>query len=90
MFYYNIICIFVKIKSMEKIKEYLSDYLKKNCNADDYDINNTVLNLYLDSLDIVDLVLEIENHYNITIEEYHDWGDVFLNDIVKYINEKIC
>jgi acyl carrier protein len=48
-----------------------------------------VLSSYLDSLDIVDLVIEIERHYDIIIDDYNDWGDMFVDDIVKYINSKI-
>lgn len=74
---------------MDNIKEYISEYLKNTCNADEYDISNSILSSYLDSLEIVDLVIEIEQHYDITIDEYNDWGDMFVDDIVKYINSKI-
>jgi acyl carrier protein len=74
---------------MDNIKEYISEFLKNTCNVDEYDINNSILSLYLDSLDIVDLVVEIEQHYGITIDDYNDWEDMFVDDIVKYINSKI-
>lgn len=74
---------------MDNIKEYISEYLKNTCNADEYDISNSVLSLYLDSLEIVDLVIEIEEHYGITIDDYNDWGDMFVDDIVRCINSKI-
>lgn len=74
---------------MDNIKEYISEYLKNTRNVDEYDINNSILSLYLDSLDIVDLVVEIEHHYGITIDDYNDWEDMFVDDIVKYINSKI-
>lgn len=74
---------------MDNIKKYISEYLKNTCNADEYDISNSILSLYLDSLEIVDLVVEIEQHYDITIDDYNDWEDMFVDDIVKYINSKI-
>lgn len=74
---------------MEEIKNYIETYLKEIRKVNDYDMNHYTLNLYLDSLDIVDLVIEIEQHYDITINDYHDWGDMFVDDIVKYINSKI-
>lgn len=74
---------------MDNIKEYISEYLKNVCNADEYDINNSILSLYLDSLEIVDLVVEVEQHYGIIVDDYNDWGDMFVDDIVKYINSKI-
>lgn len=74
---------------MEEIRNYIETYLKKTCNVCDYDMNQYALSSYLDSLDIVDLVIEIERHYDITIDDYNDWGDMFVDDIVKYINSKI-
>jgi acyl carrier protein len=76
-------------KIMDEIKNYLSEYIKEQSDADDYDINNSVLNLYMDSLDIVDLVIEIEKHYDITIDDYNDWDEMYLDDIVKYIKNKL-
>lgn len=74
---------------MDEIKNYLSEYIKRENYVDDYDINNSVLNLYMDSLDIVDLVIEIEKHYDITIDDYNDWDEMYLDDIVKYIKNKL-
>lgn len=74
---------------MEEIKNYIETYLKETRKVNDYDMNHYALNSYLDSLDIVDLVIEIERHYDITINDFHDWGDMFVDDIVKYINSKI-
>ena len=74
---------------MDNIRGYISEYLKNVCNADEYDISNSILSLYLDSLEIVGLVLEVEEHYGIIVDNYNDWGDMFVDDIVKYINSKI-
>ena len=74
---------------MEEIRNYIETYLKETCKVYDHDIKQYALSSYLDSLDIVDLVIEIERHYDITIDDYNDWGDMFVDDIVKYINSKI-
>lgn len=74
---------------MVEIKNYLSEFIKEHSDADDYGINNCVLNSYLDSLDIVDLVIEIEQHYGITVDDYNDWDEMYLDDIVKYIKNKL-
>ena len=74
---------------MEEIRNYIETYLKEICKVDGYDINHCPLSLYLDSLDIVDLVIEIERHFDITVDDYNDWGDMFVDDVVKYINSKI-
>ena len=74
---------------MEEIRNYIETYLKETCKVHDYDMKQYALSSYLDSLDIVDLVIEIERHYDITIDNYNDWGDMFVDDIVKYINSKI-
>lgn len=74
---------------MNDIKKYLSRYIKKTYNAGEYDINYNRLGVYLESLDIVDLVIEIERYFRITIDDYEGWENMYLNDIVKYINSKI-
>jgi acyl carrier protein len=90
LFYCEIVCIFAKNNEiMEEIKNYIETYLKETYKVYDDDIHQYVLSSYLDSLDIVDLVIEIERHYDITIDDYNDWGDMFVDDIVKYINSKI-
>ena len=75
---------------MENIKEYISDYLKNKCNATDYDINHSILYHFMDSLDIVDLIINIEQEYYIEVYDYEtEWGELYVDDIVKYVKQKI-
>lgn len=75
---------------MENIKNHLSTYLKSTTKATDYDINHNVLSLYLDSLDIVDMVFEIERYYKInTKDDWTDWENCTLDNVVEYIKSKL-
>jgi acyl carrier protein len=79
---------------MEKIRNRLLYFIKEIIGKENYDIfikyiDNDMLSLYMDSLDIVDLVIEIEKHYDITIDDYNDWDEMYLDDIVKYIKNKL-
>lgn len=76
---------------MEEIREHLSSFIKKMNPVDDADINELVLGDYLDSLELVDLVLEVEETYHIEIDErdVNKWPDMHLMDVVQYIKNKI-
>ena len=74
--------------SKEEIKFYLKEYLKNKFDVDEYEIDNKILSLYMDSLDIVDFIVEIEQHFGIVVDEYQ-WEDMFVNDIVVYIENKL-
>lgn len=74
--------------SKEEIKFYLNEYLKNKFDVDEYEIDNKILSLYMDSLDIVDFIVEIEHHFGIVVDECQ-WEDMFINDIVVYIENKL-
>ena len=76
---------------MNEIKEYLSNYIKKlDKRISNYDINYSTLGTYLDSLEIVDLICEIEEKYNITIDvDSFVWEEMKLETVVKYIKNKL-
>ena len=76
---------------MENIREHLADYLRESCSATEYDINESVLYHFMDSLDIIDMVMVIEQKYDInTGDDWYKWGEATVDDIVKYIKEKIA
>ena len=75
-------------------KRTITKLLKDNFYLDDDDIKDLEylpLGACLDSLDIVDFVLEIEKMFDIvfTEGEYLDWGDKKLNDIIQMIEIKV-
>ena len=75
---------------MESIRGYLAEYLRECCSASEYDINESVLCHFMDSLDIIDMVMNIEKKYDInTNDDWYEWGEATVDDIVKYIKEKI-
>jgi len=45
--------------------------------------------LNLDSLDIVELMMKVEDHFNVEIPEQEAEGLKTVNDVVKYIESKI-
>ena len=87
----TIICAIKEFKTMNEIKEYLSNYIKKlDKRISNYDINYSTLGTYLDSLEIVDLICEIEEKYNITIDvDSFVWEEMKLETVVKYIKNKL-
>lgn len=76
----------IKPRLLEIIKEIRSkesfEYFKNS-------IEHYVLGRYMDSLDIVELVMRVEEEYNISIDDYSNWEDMHLDDIIKYIKTKI-
>lgn len=79
---------------MEKIRNRLLCFIKEIIGKENYDffrknIDNDTLSLYMDSLDIVEFVMKIEEEYKITVDDFYGWEDMLLDDIVKYIKNKL-
>lgn len=75
---------------MERVREFVVNYLKDNHDVDDYDIDNSLLGYFMDSLSIVDLVVEIEKEFEIDVyDDWSSWEDNKVNDVVKYIENKL-
>lgn len=79
---------------MEQIKNQLLEFIKEIRGKESFEyfkksIEHYVLGTYMDSLDIVELVMRVEEEYNISIDDYSSWEDMDLDDIVKYIKNKI-
>lgn len=77
-----------------KCKRTITKLLKDKFYLDDDDIKDLEyfpLGTCLDSLDIVDFVLDIEEMFDIifTEEEYFDWKDKKLNDIIQMVEVKV-
>lgn len=56
----------------EMIKEIVADYVETR--AEDIKLDDTLQSLGLDSLDVMDLVVELENAFDIQLED----GDMFM------------
>ncbi|MBC8542767.1 acyl carrier protein [Bianquea renquensis] len=56
----------------EMIKEIVADYVEMR--AEDIKLDDTLQSLGLDSLDVMDLVVELENAFDIQLED----GDMFM------------
>lgn len=56
----------------EMIKEIVADYVETR--AEDIKLDDTLQSLGLDSLDVMDLVVELENAFDIQLED----GDLFM------------
>ena len=79
------------MKMKEDIKNHIAEWLKHKLGVDDHDINNLPLSGYMDSLDIFDLVVEIEDHYKIAVSEKEllKWYDGTVDDISEYVNSTL-
>ncbi|MEZ0536709.1 acyl carrier protein [Caldicellulosiruptoraceae bacterium PP1] len=69
----------------EKLSEIIAN--KLNIDKEEITLTKTFEDLGLDSLDIVEIVMEIEDAFGIEIEEDKNFGNV--GDLVKYIEEKL-
>lgn len=56
----------------EMIKEILADYVETG--TEDIKLDDTLQSLALDSLDVLDLIVELENAFDIQFED----GDMFM------------
>ena len=75
---------------MNEIREFLINYIVDKFSVDKEDVKTEPMCYLMDSLDIVDLIMEIETHYNFEFEEdfYETIGERTLDEIVEYIKQK--
>lgn len=73
---------------MEQLNE-IETLIKEKLNVDEIDRNATLANYGLDSLDVVEFILDIEDKYNITFnpEETRDLKSV--GDLLELISKKL-
>ena len=69
-------------------KEILNE-LKKFLKKTDIDLDQSLRNLGIDSLDLLDLILEAEEKFNISIGDDELLSLETVNDIVKVIKDKL-
>ena len=67
----------------EKIAEIISD--KMDIDVDDITMDATFESLKIDSLDMVEIVMDIEEEFDVSVEEAETLKSVA--DLVKYIEE---
>lgn len=73
---------------LNKIKEIIKDVLGKD--ASSFDENTDIMNdLKLDSLDIVDLVMSVEDEWGVVVEDEDIDKLRTLGDVAKYIESRI-
>lgn len=74
---------------MCEIKNFVLECLNEYHDLEEYDINHTLLGDFMDSLEIVDFVIEIEKKYKFDVDDWSYWEDYTIDDVVKYIKSKI-
>lgn len=67
----------------EKIAEIISD--KMDIDVDDITMDSTFESLKIDSLDMVEIVMDIEEEFDVSVEEAENLKSVA--DLVKYIED---
>lgn len=73
---------------LDKIKEIIKDVLGRD--ASSFDENTDIMNdLKLDSLDIVDLVMSVEDEWGVVVDDADIDSLRTLGDVVKYIESRI-
>lgn len=73
---------------LDKIKEIIKDVLGRD--ASSFDENTDIMNdLKLDSLDIVDLVMSVEEEWGIAVDDADIESLRTLGDVVRYIENRI-
>lgn len=74
---------------MSKICKEIADFIKDRWNVQEEDLEAQPLVDYLDSLDRIELGMELERMYDITIldEELKDWA--WFSDVVRCVYNKV-
>ena len=74
---------------MSKIYKEIADFIKKRWDVQEEDLEAQPLVDYLDSLDRIELGMELERMYDITIldEELKDWA--WFPDVVRCVYNKV-
>lgn len=73
---------------LDKIKEIIKDVLGRD--ASSFDENTDIMNdLKLDSLDIVDLVMSVEDEWGVVVDDADIESLRTIGDVVKYIESRI-
>ena len=76
----------------KSIKKEIGEYIIRQYEADEgVYVDYTPLYVYMDSLDMVDLVSWVERRYRIDIPTDYDFSSEwsYLNDVVKYVEKKL-
>ena len=76
--------------TLEEIKDYVIECISKLMDLPIYDICEDSLlieNLQMNDLDIVEMVVEIENHFDITLPDKECSNFRTVNDIIKTTNK---
>lgn len=76
----------------KSIKKEIGEYIIKKFKADEgVFVDYTPLCVYMDSLDMIDLVTWVERRYRIEIPTDYDFSSEwsYLNDVVKYVEKML-
>ena len=77
------------IMKMNRISIEIAKFIEQRWKLTEEQLNGDTLTSYLDSLDIIELAMELEKRFGITIsdEELHDWR--FFSDVVRCVYLKV-
>ena len=75
--------------NMRKTKMEIADFIKSKWNLTDDQLEGDILTAYMDSLDMIELAMELEKMYKITISDDELFGWRFFSDVVRCVREKV-
>lgn len=74
----------------DKLKDIIKIYLPEDVSVDDITLNSHLINeLNINSANLVDVVLDIEDHFDITIEDDEIEKMETVSSALEIINEKL-
>lgn len=76
-------------RKSKKISSEIADFIKDRWNVQEEDLASQPIRDYLDSLDRIELAMELEGMYKVTImdDELHAWE--YFSDVVKSVCGKL-
>lgn len=75
---------------MEEIYKYIVNYITTTFYVNEQDIKNNCMSEYMESLDMLELICELENTYKIIIDEdWEKWKNANLKKFAEYIDKKV-
>jgi acyl carrier protein len=78
----------ILVQLRELVASTLEVYHQEVLDLTNFDSETTLVSLLLDSPALVDLILRIEQHYNVSISDDDAFAFVTIGDVIRHIQDK--